>query len=42
VPGSNRMGRLKDRAQRQSVGEDVGDAAVPRPRSGSAVRGSKE
>jgi hypothetical protein len=42
VPGSNRMGRLKDRAQRQSVGEEVDDAAVPRPRSRSVPRSGKE
>lgn len=27
VPGNNRLGRMKDEAQRQSVGEDLGDSA---------------
>jgi hypothetical protein len=41
VPGSNRLGRLKDRAQRESVGENVG-LPTPTTRSRSRARSSKE
>lgn len=41
VPGSNRLGRMKDRAQRLSVGEKVDDSAsIVRSRSGA--RNGKE
>lgn len=41
VPGSNRLGRMKDRAQRESVGEEVG-APTSNTRSRSRARRSKE
>jgi hypothetical protein len=41
VPGSNRLGRLKDQAQRESVGEEVG-APTANARSRSRARSSKE
>lgn len=41
VPGSNRLGRMKDRAQRKSVGEDVGNH-VPNPSSRSRAGSSKK
>lgn len=40
VPGSNRLGRMKDRAQRESVGEEVG-VSQPNTRSRSRARSSK-
>jgi hypothetical protein len=41
VPGSNRLGRMKDRAQRESVGEEVG-LPSSRAKSRSRARSSKE
>lgn len=41
VPGSNRLGRMKDRAQRESVGEEVG-LQESKTRSRSRARSSKE
>jgi hypothetical protein len=41
VPGSNRLGRLKDQAQRESVGDEVG-APAANARSQSPARSSKE